>query len=115
MKIPRFKNELIKNKLILIIMVACIVALSISGFALIVMDQNVVRNLVARNISILAEIISDNCKANLALGDLKGTKEVLMTLDAESSIISGCVLVKNKEVASYYRNGDNNFSHSPRW
>jgi PAS domain S-box-containing protein len=100
------RNMSIKHKLIAIIMLACTTGLLLTGAAVIGWGREVFRDNTVQNVSTLAEITAENCKAALSFQDAKAAKDTLQALSVEPSIVFGCVYVTgddDKPFAAYYR------------
>jgi len=98
------QNMAIKHKLVSIIMLACITALTLAGAAFIGWERSTFRSEMVRSLSTQAEMIAENCKAALAFQDAEDAKKTLQALHVDASIVFGCVYNKdNKLFATYYR------------
>ncbi len=85
MKILR--NMTIKHKLMTVIMFTCICALLLAGIALVAWGQFTFRRNMVRNLSTLAQMTADNCKAAVAFEDVDDATETLKVLRAQPSIV----------------------------
>lgn len=100
------RNMTIRHKLTTIIMFTCICSLLLAGIALVAWGQVTFRRNMVRNLSILAEMTAENCKAAVAFEDVEDAKETLKVLSAQPSIIFAEVHTKGGEhFANYYREG----------
>ncbi|MFZ0035270.1 MAG: ATP-binding protein [Sedimentisphaerales bacterium] len=100
------QNMAIKHKLVAIIMLACATGLLLTGAAITSWGRGVFRDSTVRDVTTLAEITAENCKAALSFQDAKAAKETLQALNVEPSIVFGCVYVTgddSKPFAAYYR------------
>jgi signal transduction histidine kinase len=87
-------------------MFTCILALVLAGIALIAWGQFSFRRNMVRNLSVLAQMTADNCKAALAFEDAEDATETLKALSAQPSILSADIHTKDgEEFAGYYSNG----------
>ena len=94
----------IRHKLTLLVMSNCIFSLFLVGAGFVFLSHMSVRQMMDRNLSILAEITADNSSAAVAFENVEDANKVLSTLAAESSIIGGCIrLPDGSEFAEYYR------------
>ncbi len=97
------RNLTIKYKLIAITMLTCLAALLLVGTGVILWEWLNLRRIMARNLSIQAEMIADNCKAALAFEDNQDAMETLKALHVQTSVVFGCVYNNKGEIfASYY-------------
>ena len=98
------RTRTIRQKLITIIMAACIISLLSAGLAFIGWQWVHLRNHMVKDLLTHAAIIGDNCKAALAFEDSKAAEETLGALRVQESIIYGCIHTANGEIfATYYR------------
>ncbi len=96
----------IRHKLTAVIMFTCILALILAGIALVVWGQFSFRRNMVRNLSTLAQMTADNCKAAVAFEDAEDATETLKALRAQPSVIFADVHKKDgEEFAVYYREG----------
>ncbi len=104
MKILR--NMTIRHKLTTVIMFTCICALLLAGIALIAWGQFTFRRNMVRNLSTLAQMTADTCKAAVAFEDVEDATETLKALSAQPSIVFAEVHTKTDEsFAIYLRSG----------
>jgi two-component system, LuxR family, sensor kinase FixL len=102
--VPVLQSTTIKNKLIFIIMLACITGLMLAGSAFIVLERNSFYNNMERVLSTRAAILAENCKSSLAFQDAKDAGIVLQALHVDPSLMSGTIFDdKNERFAEYYR------------
>jgi PAS domain S-box-containing protein len=101
---PVLQSMTIKDKLIFIIMLACITGLMLAGTAFIFWQQNAFRNNMVRALSTRAAILGENCKSSLAFQDAKDAEKVLGALHVDASLMSSIIFNdKNERFAAYYR------------
>jgi len=101
---PVLQKMTIKDKLIFIIMLACITGLMLAGTAFILWERGMSRNNLVRVLSTRAAILAENCKSSLAFQDAKDAENVLKALHVDSSLMSGTIFNdKNEHFAAYYR------------
>jgi signal transduction histidine kinase len=94
----------IKDKLIFIIMLACIAGLMLAGTTFIIWEQSSFRSNMARVLSTRAAILAENCKSSLAFQDAKDAENILRALHVDPSLMSGTIFDdKNECFAAYYR------------
>src|SRR4030042_498206 len=97
----------IKDKLILIIMLACITGLILAGVIFITWEQRSYRSNLERALTTRAAILAENCKSSLAFQDAKDAEDVLHALHVDASLMSGSIYDdKNELFAAYYRDND---------
>ena len=86
---PVLRNMTIKDKLISIIMLACITGLVLAGAAFIVWEQSSFRSNMVKVLSTRAAILAENCKSSLAFQDAKDAKNILQALHVDPSLMFG--------------------------
>ena len=98
------QNMAIKQKLIAIVMLTCMLALTVVGSAFVFWEWRGLRSNLVEKLLTEAQITADNCKAALTFEDAGDAEKTLKALKADSSIVFGCVYKKNGEVfVSYAR------------
>src|ERR1017187_10850271 len=108
LKLKPFPGWSIRHKLTgLFVAMACITAftvlISIGTF-----DLSELRQSMARNLSILAEVLSQNSAAALTFQDADAAHNVLRALQAEPSVTAACIYTdKGKPFATYVRRDRN--------
>jgi len=101
---PVLRSMTIKDKLIFIIMLACITGLILAGTAFIAWEQNTFRSNLVRVLSTRASILAENCKSSLAFQDAEDAENVLKGLHVDPSLMSSTVFNdRNEHFAAYYR------------
>ena len=103
MNIQSFNNMSIKGKLTLIIMSVCTVILLLSTTVIIVWEQIDSRHRLTESLHSQSRIIADNCKAALSFGDSKDATDTLATLQAQKTIVFGCIYNSDGEVFAQYQ------------
>ena len=99
------RNMTIKYKLLMIVMLACLTGLILSGSAFIGWNQNMLRSRMVNNLSTRAQMVAENCKASLAFQDNKDAEKILEALHVDNSIVFGGIYDdKDSLFAAYYRN-----------
>lgn len=97
------QNMAIRQKLIGITMLTCVVSLLLARTAFIVWEWRSLRAYTARNLSIQADMIAESCKASVAFEDSEDTMRILKAIHVESSILFAGIYSKDgKEFVSYY-------------
>src|SRR5438477_13058973 len=85
-----WRNLSIKRKLMLIIMVACTVALFLVSAGFVAYERVTFRQQMVRDLSTLADIIGNRSTAALAFENKEDAEENLNALAANKSIVSAC-------------------------
>ncbi|MBN2271348.1 MAG: HAMP domain-containing protein [Sedimentisphaerales bacterium] len=97
------QNMAIRHKLIGITMLTCVASLTLAGAAFIAWEWRSLRAYAARDLSIQAEMVAENCRASVAFEDAEDAKRVLVAMHVEPSILFAGIYTKNgDEFASYY-------------
>ncbi len=98
-------NMAIKHKIIVIVMLTCLIALTLVCAAFLFWDWRAQHNSIRERVSTQAQITAWNCRSSIAFDDLSDGENVLKGLRADSSIVFGCIFRKNGEVlASFLQN-----------
>ena len=98
------RNMAIKQKLIAIVMLTCMLALTVVGSACVFWEWQGLRNNLVEKLLTEAQITADNCKAALTFEDAGDAEKTLKALKADLSIVFGCAYKKNGDVfVSYAR------------
>ena len=99
----------IRDKFITFILLACTVGVVSAGITLIVRGQNAYLNTSSQNLSLLAELVANNCTASLAFDDSRDAEETLNLLKSDNSVVFCCIYDKRGKIfASYHRDGVKN-------
>jgi len=106
MNIQSFNDISIKGKLTLIIMSVCTVILLLSTTVLVVWEQIDSRQHLTESLHSQSVMISDNCKAALSFGDSKDATDTLAALQAQETIVFGCIYNSDGEVFAQYQRSD---------
>ena len=107
------QNMAIRHKLIGITMLTCVASLTLAGAAFIAWEWRSLRAHTARNLSIQAEMIAENCRASVAFQDAEDAKRILKAIHVEPSVLFAGIYSKDgTEFASYYA-GDAGLSLQP--
>ena len=110
---PIFRDISIKRKLTLIIMLTSTFALLLACMAFVMYDLIAFRHAMARELSILAEIIGANSTAALSFDHQRAAEEILAALSAEQHIVSACIYAQDGRVFAKYHRGEVNKGFSP--
>jgi len=98
------RNMKIKNKLIAIVMLTCMLSLALVGGAFVFWEWQGLQNNLVEKLLTEGQITADNCKAALTFEDAGDAEKTLKALKADSTIVFGCVYKKNGDVfVSYAR------------
>ncbi|MGD0572105.1 MAG: ATP-binding protein [Sedimentisphaerales bacterium] len=108
---PFIRNLAIKQKLIVIVMLTCLVALMVVGGAFVFWEWQGLRSNLVEKLFTEAQITADNCKAALTFEDTTDAEKTLKALKADSSIVFGCVYKKNGNVFVNYAKTDADKEH----
>ena len=95
-------NVTIKHKLTLVIMLTCISALLLSGVAFVLWGRVVFRQDMVKNLSTLADVTGENCKASLSFEDAADATETLKTLRAQPSVVFAEIRNKDGQHFAHY-------------
>jgi len=94
----------LKHKLMAIIMLTCVAALSLTSVVFAAWEWTTLRRSVVRDLTTHASILADNCKAAITFLDAADANEVLRTVAAIPSIDVACVYTPDGRLfASYVR------------
>src|SRR5664279_1319907 len=105
-----FRNVSIRRKQTLIIMLTSSVVLLLACAAFIAYDTVTFRRELSERITVLADVIGNNCAAAIDFNDLKAAEEALAALRADNNIVSACVFSRDGRVfAVYQRDGASPF------
>jgi len=102
-KMFNLRDISIKRKLTIIIMVTSEIALVLACIAFIIYDRITIKASMAHDLTILAEIIGDNCNAALGFNRPEDANAVLASLKAKEHIIAACIYSSNGEVFVDYQ------------
>lgn len=98
-----FANIPIKRKLTWIIMIVSLTSLAVACLALGIYDRESFRKKLARDISIVAEIIAENSRASLDFDDPDAALQLLASLRAEQDVEQAIIVNAQSEVFATYR------------
>ncbi|MGH7741042.1 MAG: ATP-binding protein, partial [Candidatus Eiseniibacteriota bacterium] len=85
--------------------VTSLVALLIACAAFLGYDQVTYRGTMTRDLSLLAEVIGDNCTAALTFHDPDAARDLVGALRAQQHVVSACIYdIEGRPFASYQRN-----------
>jgi two-component system sensor histidine kinase/response regulator len=100
----KFRDQSIKRKLTLIMMLISVVALVLSCASFIVYDQIFSRRAMAQDLASLAELIGSNSTAAITFNDPDSATEILEALRVKPQITSACIYNREaKPFAQYVR------------
>ena len=105
-----FKDKTIKAKLTLIMMVTSGVAVLFACVVFTVFSLSLYHKYHLRELTILTNVIGDNCKAAIQFDIPEDAEKTLLSLDADPSVLFACIYnVDGKVIATYRdRNTQNN-------
>ncbi|OFZ54895.1 MAG: hypothetical protein A2428_11770 [Bdellovibrionales bacterium RIFOXYC1_FULL_54_43] len=98
----QFGKAQIATKILVIIMLAVITALTASGVALIVGDRILEKSRMEESVSALAQIIGSNTAAALVFRDTEALNETLALLNRRYNIIAACIYDDAQRIAGLY-------------
>ncbi|HEY6867814.1 MAG TPA: response regulator, partial [Candidatus Eisenbacteria bacterium] len=105
----------IRRKLTLIMMMTSVVALLLACGAFLVYEQITHRKAMARDLSLLADVIGANSTAALTFHDPDAAREQLRALRAQPHVVSACIYDQNgAPYATYLRDGGETAAWPPR-
>jgi hypothetical protein len=84
------RNLAIKQKLIAVVMLTCMLALTVVGSAFVFWEWKGLRSNLVEKLLTEAQITADNCKAALTFEDTADAEKTLKALKADSYIVFGC-------------------------
>ena len=96
------RNVTIKHKLTLVIMLTCISALLLAGVAFVLWGRVIFRQDMVKNLSTLADVTGENCKASLSFEDAADATETLKTLRAQPSVVFAEIRNKDGQHFAHY-------------
>lgn len=103
----RLQNVPIRQKLILLIMLATGLALLLAGIVLIAFEYVRSRQEMAEDLTSLAEVIAQNSTAVLSFDDPDTARDTLRTLEAREPIVAGAIYNQEGDLfAQYARQGE---------
>ncbi|MGB7580855.1 MAG: ATP-binding protein [Sedimentisphaerales bacterium] len=105
------RNLAIKQKLIVIVMLTCLLALMVVGGAFVFWEWRGLRSNLVEKLFTEAQITADNCKAALTFEDTADAEKTLKALKADPSIVFGCVYKKNGNVFVNYARTNTDKEH----
>jgi signal transduction histidine kinase/HAMP domain-containing protein len=95
-------NLSLKHKLVAIVMLTCMAALSLTGVVFAAWEWTTLRRGVVRDVTTHANILADNCRAAITFRDAADANEVLRTLSAIPSIAVACVYTPDRQLFAVY-------------
>jgi len=102
----RVRDLPLRRKVALVLLATCAAALTLTCFALGVYDFVALKQALARDIGVLAEVLGANSRAALAFRDEEAASRVLATLTAEPQVVAAAVYdARGIRLARYLRSG----------
>src|SRR5579859_383434 len=109
------RNASLQFKQTAIIMATTTMALLLAGAALVIFEVVSFRANMARDLTVMADVMGDNCTASLAFNDTKSAEETLAALKDQPHIIAAFIFSKDGKVfARYGRANDGRSLSSPK-
>ncbi len=97
-----FRDLPIKQKLVGVILLTCLAALSLTGLALLTYELNDYKQTTRRTLLTIAELVASNSTAVLIYDDRKLAAEILSGLRAEQEIASAALFDKHGQLYASY-------------
>ncbi len=98
-----FRNLSLQRKQMLIIMLTSSVVLFLACAAFVTYDVVTFRRQLVEDVSVLADVIGNNCAAAIDFNDPKTAADTLAALRAKENIISACVYSRDGQVFAVYQ------------
>ena len=105
-KVTAFRDLSIRRKQTLIIMLTSTAALLLASAAFVTYELVTFRDAMAQEVSTLAGIIGENCKAALSFDDQSAAEQTLAAVAAEESIVAAAIYTADDLLFARYRRGD---------
>jgi signal transduction histidine kinase len=98
-----FQNASLRRKQVLIIMLTSSIVLLLACAAFVAYDVVTFRQQLVGDVSVLADVIGNNCTAALDFSDPKSAGETLAALRAEPDIITACIYDRRGKLFAHYQ------------
>jgi signal transduction histidine kinase/ActR/RegA family two-component response regulator len=99
-------NIPLRKKLTVVILMTCSVVLLLACGVLAAYQMLDYRKLMARDMTVLAEVVAQNTRAAMAFDDQSKAQDTLMALHSEPSVVAACLYDQNGgQFASYFASG----------
>lgn len=95
-------SQSLRRKLVIIALLTTGLTLFITNLAFISLEYYLSRQDVDKKLTILGEVISNRASAALTFSDFSMLQTNLNTLNADSSVVRGCIYADNQELAAAY-------------
>jgi len=95
-------NLSLKQKLIAIVMLTCIAALTLAGGVFAAWEWTTLHRSAVQDLATHAGVLADNCKAAITFRDATDAGDILQTVGAVPSIVSACVYTAEGELLAAY-------------
>ncbi len=95
-------NLSLRRKLIAIVMLTCIAALSLTGGVFAAWEWSSLRQGTIRDLTTHANVLADNCRAAITFENAADASEILQTVEAIRSIVVACVYTGEGELFAAY-------------
>lgn len=102
-----FRDYSIKSKLILVIVLTNVIALTLASTAYLYNDRNSFREEIKSNVMLMADILADNCSSAVAFDDDATAAEVLQAITRDEHIVWATItLPDGSRFATHVRDGE---------
>lgn len=103
----RFRDYSIRAKLVLVIVLTSVIALTLASTAFLINDRSSFQGELKSNVSLMADILADNCSSAVAFDDDATAAEVLQAISKNEHIVWATVTLPDGSLFStYVRNGE---------
>ncbi len=96
----------LKNKVIMIIMLTTIMAITLMSISLIVIDQNTARDSIAKRLDILTRVIAERSTAAIRFDDQETARLLLSALREDRAVVVACVYTASDQPFAIYGRND---------
>src|SRR5262249_21284412 len=101
-----FRKLLIRQKLILLVLVACTFALALACAGFAVYERSSIRTATATNLATLADTLASNMAASIAFNDQKSAAEMLSALRTDRHILAAALYDHSNRFFAEYKRED---------
>ena len=97
-----FRNISIRNKITVITLVTCVIALLSLLISFTILEFSISRTALVEQVATLAEVLGTNSTAALTFNDSKSAEATLSALNAESEIVSAAIYTRDGRLFAFY-------------